>query len=75
MPQPRIIDDEGRAEITRIAELRASIPSDKELARRYGCSVNTIKYWIQEARAKSLKRLVSCETNVAHHAHSGAQEG
>lgn len=58
MPRPRILTDEWQPEIERVARLRATIPSNKALARLIGCSVATVKAHINLAM-----KTVSRETN------------
>lgn len=57
MARPRVVSDEQRAEILQVALTRRSLPSDKELARRFGMSVFTVKWLIREVRSSERLQL------------------
>lgn len=63
MSRPRIVTDEQRAELAKVAAERRRIPSDKELARRCGVSTRTVQHIMREL-------LRVCEVSAgSHHAH------
>lgn len=47
MARRRIITDEHRARIRQVVEARRKLPSDKQLAREAGCSVDAIRAFIK----------------------------
>lgn len=59
MPRPRIVDDSDIAELRRVAHVRASLPTNKELADRIGCAERTVEHYISEFMREAP---VSCET-------------
>jgi DNA-binding transcriptional MocR family regulator len=67
MPRPRIVTEDQRRELQRIARARRQLPSDKELARRLKVSTRTVQHIMQE-----LLRVneVSCETIGVHDPHA-----
>jgi DNA-binding transcriptional regulator YhcF (GntR family) len=67
MPRPRIVTDERRTELLRVAIARRQLPSDKQLAQQCGVSVRAIHRIMRELVRDCV---LSCDASQQHDPHA-----